>query len=192
MERKIKEVRKREKAFSEDFFALITDKTPSRYTGYRLLIPEKVYQIVRFFAETLQPWKTKLNKLLFYADFLHYKTYGTSISGLKYVAIDHGPVPDNYEILLASGQKRDIFDILFQEAGKDFIGEKIIPSPQQKFNPELFQKEEPESMKTVADRFRNTTPAELVKITYREKAWQENIEKKSIIDFIYGFELLFT
>ena len=31
--------------------------------------------------------KTKLNKLLFYADFAHFKYYGNSISGCKYVAI---------------------------------------------------------------------------------------------------------
>ena len=102
LERKITEA---EKTDPEDFFSKITDNTPGRYTGYRMMVSEKVYQMVRYFAEVLQPWKTKLNKLLFYADFLHYKMHGISISGLKYAAIDHGPVPDNYEILLLSEKR---------------------------------------------------------------------------------------
>ena len=154
------------------------------------MIPEKVYQIIRFFAETLQPWKTKLNKLLFYADFLHYKFYGTSISGLKYAAIDHGPVPNDYALLLSSGEKKDFFDIVYQEAGEDIIGEKIIPSPRTSFNSDLFTEEEKKIMDHIANRFRNVTASELVKMTHKEKAWQENVKRKAIIDYSYGFELI--
>jgi uncharacterized phage-associated protein len=38
---------------------------------------------------------TKLNKLLFYADFLAYANWGQSITGSEYVALDHGPVPED-------------------------------------------------------------------------------------------------
>lgn len=36
---------------------------------------------------------TKLNKLLFYADFLYYQRTGQSITGQEYQALDHGPAP---------------------------------------------------------------------------------------------------
>lgn len=36
---------------------------------------------------------TKLNKLLFYSDFLYYKFYGTSITGQRYQKLDNGPAP---------------------------------------------------------------------------------------------------
>ena len=36
---------------------------------------------------------TKLNKCLFYADFLAYRALGTSITGAEYLALEHGPAP---------------------------------------------------------------------------------------------------
>lgn len=36
---------------------------------------------------------TKLNKLLFYADFLSYRIYGQSITGHEYQALERGPSP---------------------------------------------------------------------------------------------------
>ena len=43
-------------------------------------------------------YKTKLNKLLFYSDFINYYLNGTSISGAKYVHLPYGPVPDSYKV----------------------------------------------------------------------------------------------
>jgi hypothetical protein len=37
--------------------------------------------------------KTKLNKILFYADFLYYKKTGDSITGQEYMRLDQGPAP---------------------------------------------------------------------------------------------------
>jgi hypothetical protein len=37
---------------------------------------------------------TKMNKLLFYIDFLSYRQRGIAITGLCFRAIDFGPVPD--------------------------------------------------------------------------------------------------
>src|ERR1700732_1054589 len=37
--------------------------------------------------------KAKLNKVLFYADFLYYKKTGDSITGHEYMRLDQGPAP---------------------------------------------------------------------------------------------------
>lgn len=37
--------------------------------------------------------RTKLNKLLYFADFGHFRDHGKSISGEEYMAIQNGPVP---------------------------------------------------------------------------------------------------
>src|SRR6185312_16523260 len=37
--------------------------------------------------------RTKLNKLLYFADFGHFRDHGQSISGEEYMAIQNGPVP---------------------------------------------------------------------------------------------------
>jgi uncharacterized phage-associated protein len=35
----------------------------------------------------------KLNKILFFSDFLHYREHGTSITGETYFKLEHGPAP---------------------------------------------------------------------------------------------------
>ena len=40
---------------------------------------------------------TKMNKLLFYADFLAYRRNGMAITGLSYKALEFGPVPERWD-----------------------------------------------------------------------------------------------
>ena len=42
-------------------------------------------------------FQTKMNKVLFYIDFLSYRESGMAISGLAYNAIDFGPVPQRWD-----------------------------------------------------------------------------------------------
>ena len=67
------------------------------YSGYRNPNFEKFTEMVVYFSEQVQPFKTKMNKLLFYADFLMFKQNCFSISGMRYKAIDMGPVPHNFQ-----------------------------------------------------------------------------------------------
>ena len=53
----------------------------SKYEWVCFCHSEKVKQIIVFFASALQGFETKLNKLLFYSDFLSYKKYGKVLSG---------------------------------------------------------------------------------------------------------------
>ena len=63
---------------------------PNEYSGYRRLDLEKLYSAILFFCKE-GVLKTKLNKLLFYADFKHYKGYAISITGARYAHIPFGP-----------------------------------------------------------------------------------------------------
>ena len=54
----------------------------SSMNGYASVIPEKVKQIIVFASALQGVFETKLNKLLFYSDFLSYKKYGKGISGV--------------------------------------------------------------------------------------------------------------
>jgi len=40
--------------------------------------------------------KTRLAKLCFWSDFLHFKEHGTSISGARYFKLKEGPVAENF------------------------------------------------------------------------------------------------
>jgi hypothetical protein len=79
------------------------EKAANIYTGFRKFSAEAVREMVLFFAS--KPGgvlKTKLNKLLWYADFFHFRAFSSSISGATYVHLPYGPVPNQYENHLAA------------------------------------------------------------------------------------------
>lgn len=58
----------------------------------------KLEQAILFFlrhAGNAHLGKTKLMKLLYFADFDHFEQYDESITGARYRKLDHGPVPDD-------------------------------------------------------------------------------------------------
>lgn len=71
----------------------------SHRTAYNAALrPEKLEQAILFFLEHASNehlGKTKLMKLLYYADFDHYEQYGESITGARYRKLPRGPVPDD-------------------------------------------------------------------------------------------------
>jgi len=71
---------------------------PSVYTGHLKFSEEMLENMILYFASQADGvLKTKLNKLLWYADFLHYDIYSVSITGTAYVPLPQGPVPDDYD-----------------------------------------------------------------------------------------------
>lgn len=81
----------------EDRFA---NYSPDEFSGYKKLDLEKFFNAVLFFCKEGQ-LKTKLNKLLFYADFKHFKENVVSITGCHYAHLQYGPVPDNFDFFYA-------------------------------------------------------------------------------------------
>jgi hypothetical protein len=71
------------------------------FTGHRVSSFEKLAAMTAYIARHgRHVYKTKLNKLLFYSDFVNYHLNGVSISGARYVHLPFGPVPDRYEQML--------------------------------------------------------------------------------------------
>jgi uncharacterized phage-associated protein len=163
---------------------------PSEYTGYRRINPEKAYHMVRFFAENLSPLKTALNKLLFYADFYHFKQFGAGISGLSYRAIQWGPVPSQFDYLFKMAEESNIINLKYEiwDGDKEMV--IIDPSASQVFRNELFNPDEINSMQIVLEKLKPVKTKQLVDISHKEPAWKENIEGKKLINYQYAFELL--
>lgn len=58
--------------------------------------------------------KTKLNKILFYSDFLYYFKRRKPITGHDYVHLPHGPIPNDIEAILKEMAGKDIgFSVLW-------------------------------------------------------------------------------
>ena len=74
---------------------------PDIFSGYKRFELEKLFEAIKFFCFQDRVFKTKLMKLLFYADFSHFKKYSVSITGARYARLPYGPVPDQFEKWLA-------------------------------------------------------------------------------------------
>jgi len=162
---------------------------PTIFTGFRKPDINKFSEMVLFFSEKLKPWKTKLNKLLFYADFTNFSLYGNSMSGAIYRAIPMGPVPDRFQGIyeyLANEKIVDIISTCFSDGG---LGEQFLPTKGKSFNKELFSERELAVLNRVAERFRETSTNEIIGISHTEKAWLDNNDNKGLIDYFYAFDL---
>ena len=162
---------------------------PSPMTGYKAPNFKKFSEMVVFFTEKLQPWKTKLNKLLFYADFNMHQQTGFSISGIQYRAIPMGPVPNNFNSIFEYLANKDEVDIYYTSFVDGGTGEQFKPNQNKSFNSELFSESELKVLHSIAEKFESTSTTEIIKISHKEKAWIENNDDRNLIDYSYSFFL---
>ncbi|TMI63714.1 MAG: DUF4065 domain-containing protein [Bacteroidetes bacterium] len=168
---------------------LIGCNVPNVYNGFRKPRLDKISAMVNFFAHHNQPFLTALNKLMFYADFAHYKKHGFAISGTCYLAFERGPVPDNYGAIYNEVIHRG-FAFVTEVDFKDYVGEKFV-APKLKFTEEdeLFSESEMDMMKKVSDAFKGMNTRQIVDVSHRESGWQQNVNDSNHINFMYGFDI---
>ena len=160
---------------------------PDQYTGYRMPSLEKISHMILFFSDNANTWKTKLNKLLFYSDFLAFKNGGYGITGLDYRAIKFGPVPANYDKLYNEIGKGEILKRVHTEE-KNYEGSFFVP--QLTFDESLFDQSELAIMNEVIKKFKWHTASEITDVSHEELAWKENHKEKNIISYKdYGFTI---
>jgi len=137
----------------------------------------KLTEMVVFFAGFQPMWRTKLNKMLFYADFLHAKRHGVLISGARYVHMQYGPVPSDFYALQARlVDDADIDEVPAQEgecSGTIFVARR--PADR-----EVFSAEELQTLKDVAAYFKGWSATQLVEFSHREPAWAETGDRETI------------
>ena len=166
------------------------DPTPDEYSGYRKPSLDRFTEMVVFFASELRPWKTKLNKVMFYADFECFRQTCFSMSGTRYRAIKMGPVPANFNALFEFIANKDDVDIEVTEFD-DRLGEQFLPHPGRAFDPSLFTAQELAILKTVVDQFKGTSTKTAIELSHAGEAWKEPFENgnKLISYRQYAFDL---
>lgn len=162
---------------------------PNTFTGFKMPNLKKFTEMVVFFTESMQPWKTKLNKLLFYSDFIMFKQTGFSISGIQYRAIPMGPVPNNFNSIYEFLARNDDIDIYYSTFPDGGTGEQFKPSINRSFSTELFTEGEIFVLENIAERFKYTSTNQIIDLSHKEKGWLENITEKKIIDYKYSFDI---
>lgn len=168
---------------------LLGDHLADIYSGYRNPNFEKFTEMVVYFSEKVAPYKTKMNKLLFYADFLRFKESCFSISGVRYKAIEMGPVPTNFQSIFEYLYNNGEVDIYTTEFPGGYTGEQFKAKNDRPFRTELFSDEELKVLEKVATLFKSTSTGDIIELSHLEEAWKENQSEKRVISYEYAFYL---
>jgi putative zinc finger/helix-turn-helix YgiT family protein len=135
------------------------------YSGNRSFCLELFKQAVRYLIGfTKSP--LFLNKALFYSDFKHFQLHGVSITGARYVHLEYGPCPDQFQniyklflsngVLISAGHhalksttkpdlsvfsdsEKEVLELIAQLSGKDG-GKKLLKASHEE---QAFKKTEP-------------------------------------------------
>lgn len=162
---------------------------PNAYNGYRRLDLQRVSQVIAYLdREVGELYKTKLNKLLFYIDFLAYKRMGNSLMGLQYRAIPYGPVPSEYGRLFLRLQDEGwLSNEERQNGGEQFYE---VYHTDVAFDEQYFTAQELNVIDIVTAFFKKKKTSEIVDLSHAEQAWIDNQQDRALISYQeYAFGL---
>jgi putative zinc finger/helix-turn-helix YgiT family protein len=167
---------------------LMGSSRPDVERGFRQPNPHRLGAMTRFFADKTSNFKTQMNKMLFYADFVHFKRHGRSISGAKYRAIEMGPVPNNFDGLFQFVENEGFVRIEHHEYPNGSIGSKFLPGGEIQIS-DYLDESETTTLRDVSERFKNVKSQEIIQISHEEDGWQKNAANRSLISYLDAYRL---
>ena len=180
-EQEYQRIRKKVKAANGDYKPIVQ---PSEYTGFRSLSTDKVANVVRLIISTIgSTFVTKMNKLLFYADFIHYKKHGYGITGITYKALPFGPVPEHWGTLYSFLSGVDMEEFVYPS------GQSGIKLEANENTDNILNESELSTIEKVCALFSNMSAGEISQTSHLEKGWIENKDNRSAISYQNAFSL---
>ena len=156
----------------------------SIYNGFGQLNVEKASEMVKYFVcKEGGLFPTKLNKEMFYADFLHYKKHGQSISGLQYQAIQYGPVPVHYDTVYDNidGISKEI--VVAHDMESTRLSCKSCDTT-------VFEEQELKTLEEVFAKIHTTSTQEVIDRSHEEDAWKHYRNGNQLIPYSEAFSIV--
>lgn len=160
------------------------DDQRSIFNGYGCKSVPKLFEMVQYIVSKHgEVFPTKLNKLMFYADFNHYRKTGQSISGLQYKAMNFGPVPDHYATIYDNVPH--IEKTLIE--AHDMVGTLLSCNSSLDFA--NLTESEKESIDYVIERLKPLSVSAIIEASHQEKGWQQSSIAHCHIPYDEAFNL---
>jgi len=158
---------------SIDIFAMII--THSR---------EKLINAVLYFSQkTKFCGKTKLMKLLYFLDFMHFKNTGKSVTDLNYFAWEQGPVPKIFFEEISDSPQKDLKSLVTVKDTGDF--QHIAPKKGKKPDLDFFSPRELKLLKDISLIFRDVQAKEISDISHLpNEPWNTTKATKGMLALI--------
>ena len=153
--------------------------------GFAEMNTDKLQAMVRFLIqrEGGDVCPTKLNKEMFYADFLHFRRNSRSISGLQYRAIKYGPVPEHFDTVY------DNVDGVTKESVITYDSECIRLHCNATCDTSPLSAEELDTLTYVSSILQPMKTSEVVELSHNEEAWKHHESTHSMIPYSEAYEL---
>ena len=126
---------------------------------------------------------TKMNKLLFYVDFLAFRDRGMSVTGLTYRALSYGPVPERWDRIYSSFDEISIEPRIIGDREGTILTTSVKPDTS------LFTKSELHVLDEICSSLACYTSTELSELSHQEPAWIDNHYSSSRISYEYAYAL---
>jgi putative zinc finger/helix-turn-helix YgiT family protein len=162
---------------------LIANDTPSEWNGNRVFSYEKFRSMlihILLWLRKEEVYITKLNKLLFFIDFVSYKIHSNSITGLYYVRWNYGPVPAGRVsyYLYDYAEKTGVVSI--REDEREYGISKILTLNDNANIPDFLDASEMEIVKMVMEKIGQLKAKDLSEKSHKERAWIETKPNEKI------------
>jgi len=187
-ERLIKELTEAEAescSFERMFEERFGNYEPDILSGYKKFDLHKLYNTVLFFCRDGGQLKTKLNKLMFYADFKHFKEYTVSLTGLRYVHLQFGPVPQEYDFYYAELVHEGALSLdeilIGQYSGENYVANKEVDFS-------CFSDSEIKVMSEIKEIFKTYSATDIKDFSHKEDAYMNTIDGE-VIKYNYAATL---
>jgi len=174
------------KDYMNEFIKKFKNHPPDVSNGNKFFDFYKFTQVCKYFCFKNEIYKTKLLKLIFYADFKHYKDFNTSITGSQYAHLAFGPVPDQYDTLLVavSSWLKEVEKK--EQVSGDYVGEVFTTQSQPDMT--AFTKSELDTLNYISVNLSHLNSKQLSNLVHKEKAYLET-NHLDIIPYTYAEDL---
>lgn len=144
---------------------------------------------IYFSSNTKFCGKTKLIKLLYYLDFMHFRQTAKSVTDLKYFAWPKGPYPIEFAKDI-DNPPPDLAESLLIR--KDDEKQMIIIKARKKFNPDFFSPRELKLLENIAFIFKDARADDIVEASHLPNhPWDKTLKTKgdkAEIDYILALD----
>lgn len=158
---------------------------PNQFSGYINLDLDKFFSAVLFFCKD-GVFETKLNKLMFYADFKHFKEYSIPITGAQYAHLPYGPVPDNYTMYYGALNSNKAIAFIEKYIGETDVGTIIKATKEPDLN--KFSPGELRVMASVKEDFEKFSAKDMKEFSHKEVGYKKT-QDGEIISYCYAEQL---
>ena len=160
---------------------LSDDQSVNEYTGYKEFNLEKIKDTILYIISSSSiVLKTKLNKLLWYIDFLYFKIYSVSLTGCTYVHLPYGPIPNNYDDIINLMMHEGLLEkneIMFNKK-KGIVGEQLVPRV--KIDKTKFSDDELNVINFVLAHFKDFSCGDITDYSHKEKPYKHTKDQDEV------------